>query len=182
MTTHRPRVFIAMSSLFTVPDGLAATVLKVGHHGSYTSSAPAFLAAARPQLAVYSAGLCNGYGHPHREPLANLAVIGAVVYGTDLHGTVVIETDGVDVQVMTKYAEPPRLPDSDPHAFVTVTRQAVSTPALFSNFDPFGPDRDCGEFDTHAEAQAFFIAAGGPARDPHRLDGDNDGIACESLP
>lgn len=39
-----------------------------------------------------------------------------------------------------------------------------------------------GHFDTHAEAQAFFIAAGGPARDPHRLDGDHDGIACESLP
>jgi hypothetical protein len=45
-----------------------------------------------------------------------------------------------------------------------------------------GADRDCGHFDTHAEAQAFFIAAGGPARDPHRLDGDGDGIACESLP
>lgn len=49
-------------------------------------------------------------------------------------------------------------------------------------YDPFGPDRDCGDFSTHAEAQAFFEAAGGPASDPHRLDGDNDGIACEKLP
>jgi len=47
---------------------------------------------------------------------------------------------------------------------------------------PYPPDRDCGDFSTQAEAQACFIAAGGPARDPHRLDGDNDGIACESLP
>ncbi len=49
-------------------------------------------------------------------------------------------------------------------------------------FDPFGPDRDCSDFRTHAEAQAFFEAAGGPERDPHRLDSDGDGIACESLP
>jgi endonuclease YncB( thermonuclease family) len=44
------------------------------------------------------------------------------------------------------------------------------------------PDRDCSDFDTQAEAQAFFEAQGGPARDPHRLDSDGDGRACESLP
>lgn len=49
-------------------------------------------------------------------------------------------------------------------------------------YDPFGPDRDCGDFDTWQEAQAFFEAAGGPESDPHRLDSDGDGIACESLP
>lgn len=49
-------------------------------------------------------------------------------------------------------------------------------------YDPNGPDRDCGDFRTHSAAQAFFEAAGGPARDPHRLDGDNDGVACEGLP
>lgn len=49
-------------------------------------------------------------------------------------------------------------------------------------YDPNGPDRDCGDFDTHSVAQRFFEAAGGPARDPHRLDGDDDGEACESLP
>lgn len=48
--------------------------------------------------------------------------------------------------------------------------------------DPAGPDRDCGDFATHAEAQAFFLAAGGPDRDPHGLDADHDGLACESLP
>lgn len=49
-------------------------------------------------------------------------------------------------------------------------------------YDPNGPDRDCGDFRTQAEAQAFFEAAGGPARDPHRLDSDNDGVVCENLP
>ena len=57
-----------------------------------------------------------------------------------------------------------------------------NSPAIKLPFDPDGPDKDCGHFATQAEAQAFFVAAGGPKRDPHRLDGDNDGIACESLP
>lgn len=48
-------------------------------------------------------------------------------------------------------------------------------------YDPFGPDRDCTDFATWEEAQAFYLAAGGPDRDPHRLDSDRDGIACESL-
>jgi micrococcal nuclease len=49
-------------------------------------------------------------------------------------------------------------------------------------YDPNGPDRDCPDFATQEEAQRFFLAAGGPDSDPHRLDGDHDGIACETLP
>ncbi|MGI8314572.1 thermonuclease family protein [Halobacillus mangrovi] len=50
-------------------------------------------------------------------------------------------------------------------------------------YDPEGADRDCGDFETQHEAQSFFKAAGGPAVDPHQLDGnDNDGVVCESLP
>ena len=40
-------------------------------------------------------------------------------------------------------------------------------------------DRDCGDFSSSAQAQRFFLAAGGPANDPHNLDGDGDGLACE---
>ncbi|KQX75257.1 thermonuclease family protein [Aeromicrobium sp. Root472D3] len=43
-------------------------------------------------------------------------------------------------------------------------------------------DRDCGDFATQADAQAFFVANGGPGSDPHRLDYDGDGLACEDLP
>jgi endonuclease YncB( thermonuclease family) len=43
-------------------------------------------------------------------------------------------------------------------------------------------DRDCSDFSSQAAAQEFFIAAGGPSSDPHRLDADGDGIACESNP
>ena len=49
-------------------------------------------------------------------------------------------------------------------------------------YDPFGPDRDCGDFDTYEEALAFFLAAGGPDDDRHRLDVNGDGMPCESLP
>lgn len=43
-------------------------------------------------------------------------------------------------------------------------------------------DRDCSDFDTQAQAQTFFVNNGGPQKDPHRLDADGDGVACESLP
>ena len=49
-------------------------------------------------------------------------------------------------------------------------------------YDPFGPDRNCGEFDTYDEALAFYLAAGGPESDPHKLDVNSDGEPCESLP
>jgi len=57
-----------------------------------------------------------------------------------------------------------------------------AAPSYTGRYDPFGPDRDCADFKTHAEAQAFFIAAGGPGSDRHRLDADHDGIACETPP
>ena len=43
-------------------------------------------------------------------------------------------------------------------------------------------DRDCGDFDTQAAAQQFYLDAGGPQSDPHNLDSDGDGVACESNP
>ena len=46
----------------------------------------------------------------------------------------------------------------------------------------FGGDLNCNDFETWQEANAFFIQAGGPTSDPHRLDGNNDGIPCQSLP
>ncbi len=43
-------------------------------------------------------------------------------------------------------------------------------------------DRNCPDFSTQKEAQAFFESNGGPARDPHKLDRDKDGVVCETLP
>jgi len=58
---------------------------------------------------------------------------------------------------------------------------ATYSPASSSDYDPTGPDRDCGDFTTWKEANDFFVAAGGPNADPHRLDGDHDGVPCQSL-
>lgn len=46
-------------------------------------------------------------------------------------------------------------------------------------YDPFGSDKNCSDFPNGADAQAFYIAAGGPTSDPHDLDRDNDGSACD---
>nr|WP_322822036.1 MBL fold metallo-hydrolase [Chloroflexus sp.] len=158
-----------LDMLSTVRERLNATILKVAHHGSRTSSTAGFLAAVQPRIAVYSAGRDNNYGHPHRETIQALQRVGAAVYGTDEHGTIVIITDGVDYQIQTRYDRPPIA--------------APETPGTAPSSDHTTQgDRNCSDFATQAEAQAFFLANGGPARDPHRLDGDDDGIACESLP
>lgn len=67
---------------------LRADVLKVGHHGSKTSSTLSFLAKVRPKKAVIQVGNSNSYGHPNEITLRNLRAVGAEVYRTDLLGRV----------------------------------------------------------------------------------------------
>jgi competence protein ComEC len=78
---------------------LRASVLKVGHHGSRTSSSDELLAEVRPRVAVISVGAGNSYGHPNAEVLRALARAGAAVLRTDLEGTIVIRTDGKQLQI-----------------------------------------------------------------------------------
>lgn len=75
--------------------------LKVPHHGSRTSSTPGFLAAARPALAVVSAGYRNRFGHPHPEVLVRYQEAGSTVLRTDRDGSVTISTDGRRIWVAT---------------------------------------------------------------------------------
>ncbi len=70
--------------------GLDCDTLKVAHHGSRSSTTPAFLAAATPELAFVSAGARNPYGHPAPEVLGRLRRAGARVLRTDRHGMVVL--------------------------------------------------------------------------------------------
>ncbi|TWH48746.1 DNA internalization-related competence protein ComEC/Rec2 [Sporomusa sp. KB1] len=80
--------------------GLAAcTVLKVGHHGSRTSTTEPFLQAAAPKFAVISAGYGNQFGHPHPETLNRLAAREIVVYRTDKQGAIVFTSDGKQLAV-----------------------------------------------------------------------------------
>lgn len=79
-------------------------ILKVGHHGSRTSSSSDLLEAWRPQIAVISCGRGNSFGHPAPEVLAGLAAVSAVVFRTDLDGQVTLESDGEGVTVRTALA------------------------------------------------------------------------------
>jgi competence protein ComEC len=76
---------------------LPCDVLKVGHHGSQTSTTPAFLAAAHPHIAVISVGAHNLYGHPNADVLERLHTSGAQIYRTDKQGAVTCTSDGLTV-------------------------------------------------------------------------------------
>ena len=76
------------------PLTLQADVLKVGHHGSKTSSSEEFLQAVSPSVAVISAGYENSFGHPHPDVLARLGERHSAILRTDLDGLVTVRTDG----------------------------------------------------------------------------------------
>lgn len=76
---------------------LKADVLKVGHHGSYSSTGYLFLRTVAPQYAVISCGRGNSYGHPHEEPLSRLRDADVTVYRTDELSTVIATSDGENI-------------------------------------------------------------------------------------
>jgi competence protein ComEC len=79
------------------PQNLASTLLKVGHHGSVTSTHPDFLARVSPRWAVISCGLRNHYGHPRPEILSELENAGVKTFVTDIHGATCFALDGKEV-------------------------------------------------------------------------------------
>ena len=93
----------AESRLARSPDDLKSTVLKVGHHGSRSSTTASFLEKVDPSLAVVSAGDDNRYGHPHREVMDRLTrrLGPEMVFRTDRDGSVELISDGVDLWVRT---------------------------------------------------------------------------------
>lgn len=81
---------------------LKADVLKVGHHGSNTSSSAAFLRVVDPTYAVITCGRKNTYGHPHQEVLTRLNQLDASIYRSDISGDIVIVSDGETLTVRTE--------------------------------------------------------------------------------
>lgn len=81
------------------PDDLDVDVLKVGHHGSKTSSSKNFLNAVTPELAIISAGKNNQYGHPHQSVIQNLEAHTSNILGTYQNGTIKIKSDGIKIFV-----------------------------------------------------------------------------------
>ncbi len=89
-------------SLEEITGDLTADVLKVGHHGSDTSTTDDFLGQVRPKYAVISVGDKNSYSHPSKSTISKLEKYTDNIYRTDLNGTVIIRSDGINVDVKTE--------------------------------------------------------------------------------
>jgi competence protein ComEC len=117
-----------------------AEILKVGHHGSSSSTSPEFLARIQPETAILSLGEDNPYGHPHTETLSLLQENGVTVYRTDRDGTVVVRTDGMSYSVKTEARDPgiwsiPVNPGvGRPFAVFTVPPLPVLQPVVLPSF------------------------------------------------
>ena len=78
---------------------LRADILKIPHHGSKTSTSPAFVQQVQPRVGIISTGAGNPYGHPHPQVLNVLAQQGVEIWRTDHHGAITISSDGRSYQV-----------------------------------------------------------------------------------
>lgn len=103
---------------------LGATVLKVGHHGSDTSTTYPFLREIMPQYAVISVGTGNSYGHPCEDTLSRLRDADVKVFRTDMQGDIVFTSDGKTVTAQTQ-----RNQNADTLGPVTPTQPPESQPA-----------------------------------------------------
>jgi len=93
---------ISEAAMLKAGYNLQADVLKVGHHGSSSSTSAAFLKAVSPKYAVISVGKDNDYGHPHAETLAKLVAAGIKLYRTDRMGTIMATSDGKAITFNTQ--------------------------------------------------------------------------------
>lgn len=93
------------TSEYEMVDGnypVKATVLKVGHHGSVTSTTDEFLKAVNPTFGVISSEKDNSYGHPHKEVVEKLEDANVTIYNTQKDGTIIAVTDGENIEWTTE--------------------------------------------------------------------------------
>ena len=91
---------------------VSADLIKIGHHGSDTSTSPTFLDAVHPTDAVISVGEGNSYGHPNQSVLSSLEERGITVHRTDLDGTIVVSSNGNQLSFREFY--PQQAPNAPP--------------------------------------------------------------------
>ncbi len=111
MITYGSRRFLLTGDAETVSEkemagnrqlDIKADVLKVGHHGSTTSTSPAFLAKVNPSVSVISVGENNAYNLPDNIILSRLKLYGSEIYRTDISGTITVFSDGESLDVKTE--------------------------------------------------------------------------------
>ncbi|MFC2028077.1 ComEC/Rec2 family competence protein [Chloroflexota bacterium] len=109
-----------------IPD---VEILKVGNHGSSSSSSDDFFQITSPEVAIYLASEGNTYEYPHEETIVMLTDIGAEIYGTDVNGTIIVATDGLVYSVHTENDElPGGTKTSTPGPMETSTPTPIPTP------------------------------------------------------
>jgi len=134
MLTYNNRRFLFMgdaekeveAEIITTGCDISADVLKVGHHGSNTSSSKGFIEKVKPKYAIISCGTGNSYGHPAASTLATLS--GIDIYRTDEKGTIIVVCDGTNITLNNIKTEiQPRAPSAKPVA-AAVAKTATITP------------------------------------------------------
>lgn len=78
---------------------ITANIIKIGHHGSSSSTSKEYLNSVRPEYAVISVGRNNDYKHPSSSTMKLLQQEGIPVFRTDESGTIVFTTDGIEISV-----------------------------------------------------------------------------------
>lgn len=121
---HEAEQAMLNSSVVSISD---IEILKVGHHGSITASGQDFLAATKPEIAIYMAGIGNTYGHPHQETITALQGMGTNIYGTDVNGTIIVSTDGKTYQVESEKRTSLTTNTSTPTASTTSTTHTTTS-------------------------------------------------------
>lgn len=95
----------AEQALLEAGADLTADFIKIGHHGSRTSTQKAFIRQVNPSVAVIPCGAGNSYGHPHEETIDLLNSLKLAVYRSDIHGTIVVSGTGQgELKVSTERA------------------------------------------------------------------------------
>ena len=104
--TYKNKVFLFTGDAETEAEdkleNVDADVLKVGHHGSSTSSSERFIRRVSPDLAIISVGKDNDYGHPHKEVKKLFEELDIDTLRTDECGTIIVKTDGEQISVETE--------------------------------------------------------------------------------
>lgn len=153
-----------------------ATILKVPHHGSKNSVKN--LQKINPKAAVIEVGKGNTYGHPDASTLSILKKANVPTYRTDLNGNIISLTDG-KTWTITPSSNP--TPTPTPTPIPTITPKPTPTPSAIC--DCSGDRYNCKDFPLANGAtaqQCYDYCMKKTGKDIHRLDGDKDGLACES--
>lgn len=159
-----------------------ADVLKVGHHGSKTSSGETFITAVAPEYAVISCGIDNEYGHPAAAVLNTLRSSGTNVYRTDEQGTIVLYSDGRDITFncspsttwqageYTGQSQMQEAPDGNSY-------NKYDNPQAFLKFQYDGIDKEKVVQWVQSHAQEYESDASYAQKDSQEQEGDSEGIS-----